>query len=76
MQAGGFLTGGYLVLVFVHALSSAEGPVRLRGPVPRLGEAAALTLAVCSLLLGLAPWAADLALGSGTVPLSSPRRRS
>jgi formate hydrogenlyase subunit 3/multisubunit Na+/H+ antiporter MnhD subunit len=68
MQAGGVLTGGYLVLVLVHALSAAEGPVRLRGPVPRLVEAAPLTLAGCSLLLGLAPWAAHLGLGSGTVP--------
>ncbi len=65
MQAGGVLTGGYLVLVLVHALSPADGPVRLRGPVPRLGEAAALTLAVCSLLLGLAPWAAYLSPGAG-----------
>ena len=42
MEAGGFLTGGYLVLVLVHALSPAEGPVRLRGPAPRFGEAAAI----------------------------------
>jgi NADH:ubiquinone oxidoreductase subunit 5 (subunit L)/multisubunit Na+/H+ antiporter MnhA subunit len=54
MQAGGLFTTGYVVLVLAHSLSPADEPVRLRAPVPRVREAAALALAVCSLLLGLA----------------------
>src|SRR5262249_48339345 len=53
IQAGGFFTGGYLVLVLAHALAPADEPVALHAPVPRVGEAAALTLAGCSLLVGL-----------------------
>jgi len=56
IQAGGFFTSGYLVLVLAHALAPAREPVTLREPVSRLGEAAALALAVCSLLLGLVDW--------------------
>ncbi len=54
MQAGGFFTASYVVLVLAHALWPADGPVKLRAPVPRLQEAAALVLALCSMLLGLA----------------------
>ena len=54
MQAGGLFTTGYVVLVLAHSLSPADEPVRLRAPVPRVREAAALALAVCSLLLALA----------------------
>jgi formate hydrogenlyase subunit 3/multisubunit Na+/H+ antiporter MnhD subunit len=54
MQAGGLFTTGYVVLVLAHSLSPAAEPVRLRAPVPRAREAAALALAVCSLLLALA----------------------
>ena len=54
LQAGGFLTTSYVVLVLAHALWPAEGPVKLSAPVPRLQEAAALALALCSMLLGLA----------------------
>jgi formate hydrogenlyase subunit 3/multisubunit Na+/H+ antiporter MnhD subunit len=53
LQAGGFLTASYVVLVLAHALWPADGPVKLRAPVPRLREAAALALALCSMLLGL-----------------------
>jgi len=56
IQAGGFFTSGYLVLVLAHALAPAEEPITLRDSVPRVGEAAALALAVCSLLLGLVDW--------------------
>jgi formate hydrogenlyase subunit 3/multisubunit Na+/H+ antiporter MnhD subunit len=54
LQAGGFLTTSYVVLVLAHALWPADGPVKLNAPVPRLQEAAALALALCSMLLGLA----------------------
>jgi multicomponent Na+:H+ antiporter subunit D len=53
MQAGGFFTASYVVLVLAHALWPADGPINLRAPVPRLQEAAALALALCSVLLGL-----------------------
>jgi multicomponent Na+:H+ antiporter subunit D len=53
MQAGGFFTASYVVLVLAHALWPADGPINLRAPVPRLQEAAALALALCSMLLGL-----------------------
>jgi multicomponent Na+:H+ antiporter subunit D len=54
MQAGGFFTASYVLLVLVHALWPADDPIKLRAPVPRLQEAAALALALCSMLLGLA----------------------
>jgi multicomponent Na+:H+ antiporter subunit D len=54
MQVGGLLTASYVVLVLAHALWRADDPVKLHAPVSRLGEAAALALALCSLLLGFA----------------------
>jgi multicomponent Na+:H+ antiporter subunit D len=63
MQAGGFFTTSYVLLVLAHALWPADGPVKLRAPVPRLQEAAALALALCSMLLGLA--------AIGPVPLAT-----
>jgi multicomponent Na+:H+ antiporter subunit D len=54
LQAGGFFTTSYVLLVLAHALRPANDPVKLPAPVPRLQEAAALALALCSLLLGLA----------------------
>ncbi len=56
LQAGGFLTSAYLFLVLAHALAPAGEPVTLGAPVPRTREAAALALALCSLVLGLMPW--------------------
>jgi multicomponent Na+:H+ antiporter subunit D len=56
LQGGAFLTGSYVVLVLAHALAPAKRPVALVAPAARLSEAAALALALCSLLLGLAPW--------------------
>jgi formate hydrogenlyase subunit 3/multisubunit Na+/H+ antiporter MnhD subunit len=53
MQVGGFFTTSYVLLVLGHALWTADHPITLRAPVPRLQEAAALALALCSLLLGL-----------------------
>ena len=43
-----------MLLVLAHALWPADEVVKPRAPVPRLQEAAALALALCSLLLGLA----------------------
>lgn len=54
MEAGALLTASYVVLVLAHALWPADGPVKPCAPVSRLGQAAALALALCSLLLGLA----------------------
>lgn len=61
MQAGGFLTAAYVVLVLAHALAPARGPVSVKAPVSRLGELAALALALFSLLLGAVAAHAGLA---------------
>jgi formate hydrogenlyase subunit 3/multisubunit Na+/H+ antiporter MnhD subunit len=66
IQAGGILTSGYVVPVLAHALAPAHLPVTLRVCVPRYQEAAALVLALCSLLLGLVHWDAYLAVPHGT----------
>jgi len=58
LYAGGVLTASYVVLVLGHALSPATEPIRPRAPVSRLSEWAALSLALCSLALGLAPFEA------------------
>jgi multicomponent Na+:H+ antiporter subunit D len=65
IQAGGIFTGSYVLLVLAHALASADEPIALRATVSRSGEAAALALAVCSLLLGLVPWGAYLSVSAG-----------
>ena len=52
MQLGGFLTASYVLLVLGFAFGRAERPLQLHKPVSRLAEAAALTLALSSLLLG------------------------
>jgi formate hydrogenlyase subunit 3/multisubunit Na+/H+ antiporter MnhD subunit len=56
IQCGGALTSSYVFLVLAHALVPADRPVLLLAPIPRLSQAAALALALCSLLLGLAHW--------------------
>ena len=60
IQAGGIFTCGYLVLVLVHALAPAAQPVIRNAVVPWYQQAAALVLALCSLLLGLIHWGAYL----------------
>lgn len=65
IQAGGVLTAAYVVLVLAHALAPANKPIALDGPVPRIQEAAALALALCSLLLGLVPWQPYLSIPHG-----------
>jgi multicomponent Na+:H+ antiporter subunit D len=71
IQAGGIFTSAYLVLVLAHALAPADKPVTLRAhvlraDVPWYQEAAALSLALCSLLLGLVRWDAYLLVPQGT----------
>jgi multicomponent Na+:H+ antiporter subunit D len=56
IQAGGILTASYVVLVLGHALAPARAPLVLLAPRSRGAEAAALALALCSLLLGLFRW--------------------
>jgi formate hydrogenlyase subunit 3/multisubunit Na+/H+ antiporter MnhD subunit len=56
IDAGGIFTAAYLLLVLAHALAPANEPITLRARIPRTQEAAALALALCSLLLGLVHW--------------------
>ena len=53
MLAGGLFTSGYMFIVLARALVPAREPLKLRTIVPRYQEAAALALALTSLLLGL-----------------------
>jgi multicomponent Na+:H+ antiporter subunit D len=52
MLAGGLFTSGYMFIVLSRALVPAREPLKLRIIVPRYQEAAALALALASLLLG------------------------
>jgi formate hydrogenlyase subunit 3/multisubunit Na+/H+ antiporter MnhD subunit len=56
IQAGGILTASYVVLVLAHALARAQAPITLLAPISRSSEAAALALALSSVLLGLVRW--------------------
>src|SRR5262249_46667101 len=68
IQAGGVFTASYLVLVLAPALAPADEPMPSRGSASRVGEAAALALAGCSLLLGFVHWEPYLPLSQGTLP--------
>ena len=70
IQAGGPLTSSYVLLVLAHALVPTRKPITPCAPVPRIREAAALSLALISLLLGLFPWRAYLPVSPEA--LSSP----
>jgi NADH:ubiquinone oxidoreductase subunit 5 (subunit L)/multisubunit Na+/H+ antiporter MnhA subunit len=70
IQGGAFLTSGYVLLVLAFALEPADEPVTLRVQVPRIGELAAIALALCSLLLGLVPWQVYLSIPAPT-PLNA-----
>ena len=70
IQAGGALVAGYVLLVIMHAVAPRVGSAASRKHVPHYQEAAALVLALCSLLLGLVPWGNYLPLPPGT--LSNP----
>jgi len=65
VQAGGIFTSSYVLLVLAHALAPASKSPMPRRQVPRYQEAAALALAMCSLLLGLVDWEADLPFPRG-----------
>ena len=69
IQAGGILASSYVVLVLAHALMPADQPVTSRVRLSRIGQAAALALALCSLLLGLVPWQAYLPVTHGATPI-------
>ena len=56
IQAGGILTGSYVLLVLAHMVAPGDASIPLRRAVSRSQEIAALFLALCSLLLGLVPW--------------------
>ncbi len=68
LQSGGVLTGAYVLLVLAHALAPASEPITFGRSAPRVQEAAALTLALCSLLLGLVPWESYLSIPHGFQP--------
>ena len=65
IQAGGIFTGAYLFFVLANALMPASEPMALRARIPRIQEAAALALALCSLVLGLFPWEVYLPMPGG-----------
>ncbi|MGA7996868.1 MAG: proton-conducting transporter membrane subunit [Bradyrhizobium sp.] len=52
LLVGGLFSGAYVFIVVSHALVSPQEPLKLRAAVPKYQEAAALTLALISLLLG------------------------
>jgi formate hydrogenlyase subunit 3/multisubunit Na+/H+ antiporter MnhD subunit len=56
LQAGGFLTTSYVVLIVAHAMRSPDPATAPESgaPVPRMQEFAALALALCSFALALA----------------------
>ena len=56
LQAGGIFTAAYVVLVLAHSLTPSDQPIALTGHAPRSRDLAALSLAFCSLSLGLVPW--------------------
>jgi NADH:ubiquinone oxidoreductase subunit 5 (subunit L)/multisubunit Na+/H+ antiporter MnhA subunit len=68
IQTAGIFTSGYLVLVVVRTLAPSAQPVRVRNSVPHIQEAAALALALCSLLLTLVPWQPYLSVPPSTSP--------
>ena len=53
LQAGGFLTTSYVVLVVAQSLRAPAASTEPSTPVPRAQEVAALVLALCSLALAL-----------------------
>lgn len=65
LQAGGVLTGAYVLLVLAHALAPAYERINPGPALPRIREMPALVLALCSLLLGLVPWEPYLSIPHG-----------
>jgi len=60
LQGGGVFTAAYVLLVLRYAMAPASKQTALDSAAPRIGELAALALALCSLLLGLISWGAYL----------------
>jgi formate hydrogenlyase subunit 3/multisubunit Na+/H+ antiporter MnhD subunit len=52
--AGGLLSGTYVALVVVRAMTSTATPLALQTAIPRSQEAAALALAIAATVLGFA----------------------
>ena len=50
---GGLLTGGYVMLVLIRAMSAPAAPIVPIKPVARSREAVALAMSLCAVLLGL-----------------------
>jgi formate hydrogenlyase subunit 3/multisubunit Na+/H+ antiporter MnhD subunit len=65
IQAGAIFTSAYVVLVLANALATADRPVAAPIAVSRWREAVPLALALCSLLLGFAPWQTYLPIPQG-----------
>jgi formate hydrogenlyase subunit 3/multisubunit Na+/H+ antiporter MnhD subunit len=70
LLVGGLLTSAYVMLVLVRALARPAAPLVLRAPIPRHRELAALTLALCSVLLGLLAFAPVDLLSIGRTPIA------
>jgi formate hydrogenlyase subunit 3/multisubunit Na+/H+ antiporter MnhD subunit len=68
LQAGGMFTAAYVVLVLAHAMAPTDKPIVLTGPGLRLRDMAPLVLALCSLVLGLIPWAPYLPVPGDMTP--------
>jgi formate hydrogenlyase subunit 3/multisubunit Na+/H+ antiporter MnhD subunit len=74
MSIGSVLTSTYLFVVLLRALTPALTPLKLRVNVPRYQQAAALALALTSLLLGMAAFPAldVLQVGRPELPAGYP----
>jgi formate hydrogenlyase subunit 3/multisubunit Na+/H+ antiporter MnhD subunit len=53
LVVGGLLTGGYVMLVLIRAMSASDVPVVPLKPVARSREVVALAMSLCAVLLGL-----------------------
>jgi len=65
LQVGGIFTGAYVLLVLTYAMAPANEQITSDSDAPRMGQLAALALALCSLFLGLVPWEAYLPIAPG-----------
>lgn len=55
MVVGGLLAGGYIFMVLGRLLASPRAPLTLQATISRPRELAALSLAICAILLGFVP---------------------
>lgn len=70
IKTSGVFTSSYLLLVVAHVMSWGAAPVAAQAPGRRWQGTVAVTMALCSLLLGFVPWSAVLVLPPG--PASQP----